>query len=69
MNQLNPNKNNPVLNRAIDLSIEAATQLHLSDDELMALLIEHLHPVDSTSGNVVCSNDPARQMFNPLAGP
>ena len=69
MNQLNPNKNNPVLNRAIDLSIEAATQLHLSDDELMALLIEHLHPVDSTSGNVIYSDDPARRMFNPLAGP
>lgn len=73
MNQLNQTKTSSVLNDAIDLSIAAANQLHLSDAELMALVISHLHPSDAAVNNLtgesVTRDSLNRVKFNSLAGP
>jgi len=56
------------LSAALDKSVEAAVALHISETDLVHLLMQHCHP--ECSGDVVGLHaEPHKKMFDPLAGP
>jgi hypothetical protein len=56
------------LTAALDKSVEAAVALHISETELVNLLIQHCH--HEAAGDIGALHDePHRKLFDPLAGP